>query len=58
MPSLSDLKMVGEGCSEYDPTEEETERSCHSCQHWSGGEGMCELDIFWEQFTSLDQTQN
>jgi len=56
MPSLSDLKMVGEGCSEYESAEIGGERSCQSCQHWAGGEGMCALDIFWEQFTSLDQT--
>lgn len=56
MPSLSDLKMVGEGCSEYEPTGAGEVRSCHSCEHWSGEETMCALDIFWEQLTSLDQT--
>lgn len=56
MPSLSDLVMVGEGCHSYSPVREKVQRSCESCEHWAGEEKMCNLDIFWEQLTSLDQT--
>ncbi len=58
MPSLSDLQMVGGTCSEYQSTLQALngERSCANCDHWLGEEEMCELDIFWEQLTSLDQT--
>lgn len=56
MPSLSDLRMVGETCSAYDADQEEVERSCESCTHWEGEERACGLDIFWEQLTCLDQT--
>lgn len=57
MPSLEDMRMVGETCSEYDPeADEELDRSCASCLHWEGEARACGLDIFWEQLTSLDQT--
>ncbi len=58
MPSLSDLQMVGGTCGEYEAAAQAPaeERSCANCSHWLGEEEMCELDIFWEQLTSLDQT--
>lgn len=56
MPSLSDLRMVGETCSVYEACQEGAERSCESCAHWEGEQTMCGLDVFWEQLTSLDQT--
>ncbi len=56
MPSLMDMRMVGETCSQYDAETEEAQRSCESCLHWKGEDDTCELDIFWEQLTSLDQT--
>ncbi|MDI9441449.1 MAG: hypothetical protein GX101_03390 [Firmicutes bacterium] len=56
MPSLSDLEMVGQTCSSYQASQWAEERSCASCTHWLGEEEMCELDIFWDQLTSLDQT--
>lgn len=56
MPSLSDMQMVGETCSAYEEEQHDAERSCASCVHWKGEEETCELDIFWEQLTSLDQT--
>lgn len=56
MPSLIDMRMVGQTCSEYDPEDEGAERSCESCLNWEGEEGTCALDIFFEQLTSLDQT--
>lgn len=55
MPSLSDLRMVGETCGEYDAEQDEAERSCASCLHWKGEKKTCGLDIFWDQLTSLDQ---
>lgn len=56
MPSREQMKLVGETCSQYDAEQEEVTRSCHTCNHWAGEESMCELDIFLEQLTSLDQT--
>ncbi|HHY09000.1 MAG TPA: hypothetical protein GX528_00385 [Firmicutes bacterium] len=56
MPSLEDMQMVGETCSRYEPLNEHSERSCANCHHWQGEKKMCELDIYWSQFTSLDQT--
>ena len=56
MPSLEEMQMVGETCPEYDAVDDGEQRSCASCQHWVGDEEMCELDIFFDQLTSLDQT--
>ncbi len=56
MPSLEEMRMVGESCSQYEPVDDNLERSCGSCQHWGGEDEMCELDIFFDQLTSLDQT--
>jgi hypothetical protein len=56
MPSLMEMRLVGQTCSAYEAQAEDVERSCDSCQHWKGEEEMCELDIFWDQLTSLDQT--
>jgi len=56
MPSLTDMRMVGQTCSEYDAELEDVERSCESCLHWKGEKETCELDIFYDQLTSLDQT--
>lgn len=56
MPSLMDMRMVGQTCSQYDAELENVERSCESCVHWEGEREACELDIFYEQLTSLDQT--
>ncbi|NLM40652.1 MAG: hypothetical protein GX205_11435 [Firmicutes bacterium] len=56
MPSLEQMRMVGESCTEYDAISSEVERSCASCSHWDGEEEMCALDIFLEQLTNLDQT--
>lgn len=56
MPSLMEMRLVGQTCSAYEAQTEDVERSCDSCQHWKGEEEMCELDIFWDQLTSLDQT--
>ncbi|HOB09406.1 MAG: hypothetical protein WAP20_07645 [Limnochordia bacterium] len=56
MPSKEQMKLVGQTCSEYERESEEAERSCESCRHWIGEQSMCELDIFIEQLTSLDQT--
>ena len=56
MPSKEQMKLVGETCSEYERETEAVERSCESCIHWVDEELLCELDIFTEQLTSLDQT--
>lgn len=56
MPSLSDLRMVGQTCSAYEAEKENVERSCESCVHWAGEKEDCVLDIFWDQLTNLDQT--
>jgi len=56
VPSLEEMQMVGETCPEYDAVDDGEQRSCASCQHWVGDEEMCELDIFFDQLTSLDQT--
>ncbi|HHT68810.1 MAG TPA: hypothetical protein GXZ85_06070 [Firmicutes bacterium] len=56
MPSMMDMRLVGQTCSAYDAGTEDSERSCESCLHWKGEHEMCELDIFWEQLTNLDQT--
>ena len=56
MPSLSDLRMVGQTFSAYEAEAEQVERSCETCRHWGGEERDCILDIFWEQLTNLDQT--
>lgn len=58
MPSKEQLKSVGESCSEYSEASlnDVDLRSCESCAHWAGGSEMCDLDIFFEQLTSLDQT--
>lgn len=56
MPSLMEMRLVGHTCSVYDAEAEDVERSCESCLHWKGEEEQCELDIFWDQLTSLDQT--
>lgn len=56
MPSLMDMRMVGETCSAYEAEAEDMERSCESCSHWGGEQEDCVLDIFWEQLTNLDQT--
>lgn len=34
MPSLEEMRMVGESCSQYEPVDDNLERSCGSCQHW------------------------
>ncbi len=56
MPSKQQLLLVGQTCSEYERETENVERSCESCVHWTGEGSMCELDIFLDQLTSLDQT--
>ena len=56
MPSLMQMSQVGQTCSAYDAEDEAAERSCESCLHWQGESEDCELDIFWEQLTNLDQT--
>ncbi|HHT35574.1 MAG: hypothetical protein ACE3NC_02455 [Candidatus Wallacebacter cryptica] len=56
MPSKQQMLLVGQTCSEYERADENAERSCESCMHWTGEQSMCELDIFLEQLTSLDQT--
>ncbi|NLJ79583.1 MAG: hypothetical protein GX335_00955 [Firmicutes bacterium] len=56
MPSLEDMQMVGETCSRYEAVGQGEFRSCETCIHWTGEEKMCDLDIYWTQFTSLDQT--
>jgi len=56
MPSLEEMRMVGESCSEYDAISSNVQRSCESCHHWAGDEEKCQLDLFFEQLTSLDQT--
>jgi hypothetical protein len=56
VPSLMQMRHVGQTCSAYDAEDEEVERSCESCLHWKGEGEDCELDIFWEQLTNLDQT--
>lgn len=56
MPSTEQMKLVGETCSEFDAALDNVSRSCETCVHWGGEEGMCGLDIFLEQLTSLDQT--
>ncbi|NLL48781.1 MAG: hypothetical protein GX249_09355 [Firmicutes bacterium] len=56
MPSLMQMRQVGQTCSAYDAEDEAAERSCESCLHWQGESEDCELDIFWEQLTNLDQT--
>lgn len=56
MPSLMDMRMVGQTCSAYESEVEGAERSCDSCTHWAGEKEYCVLDIFWDQLTNLDQT--
>ncbi|HPT82513.1 MAG TPA: hypothetical protein PLM25_01360 [Limnochordia bacterium] len=56
MPSLSDMRMVGQNCSAYEPEGADVERSCETCVYWGGEARDCILDIFWEQLTNLDQT--
>lgn len=56
MPSKEQLKSVGQSCSEYSEDGQDEVRSCETCDHWSGGSEMCNLDIFFEQLESLDQT--
>ncbi len=56
MPSLVEMRHVGQTCSAYDAEDADAERSCESCEHWVGEKEDCELDIFWEQLTNLDQT--
>ncbi len=56
MPNKDQLMAVGQTCSEYDCSQENSQRSCESCNHWAGEQSMCDLDIFVEQLTSLDQT--
>ena len=43
MPSLSDLRMVGQTCSAYEAEAEQVERSCETCRHWGGEERDCIL---------------
>lgn len=56
MPSKEHMRLVGQTCSEYEREAEDQERSCGSCIHWVDEQALCELDIFVEQLTSLDQT--
>jgi len=56
MPSVIEMRHVGQTCSAYDAEDNPEERSCESCVHWAGEKEDCELDIFWDQLTSLDQT--
>lgn len=56
MPSLMEMRLVGQTCSAYEAEDENVERSCESCLHWENEKDACELDIFWDQLTSLDQT--
>lgn len=56
MPSKAQMRLVGQTCSEYEREAAAAERSCASCRHWVDEQSMCELDIFIEQLTSLDQT--
>jgi len=56
VPSLMEMRQVGLTCSAYDAEDVDSERSCESCVHWKGEQEACELDIFWEQLTNLDQT--
>ena len=56
MPSKEQMRLVGQTCSEYEQEAENQVRSCETCLHWAGDRLMCELDIFLEQLTNLDQT--
>lgn len=62
MSSKMQLDTVGKMCPEYNAKEEDSaifqytnfDISCNTCIHWK--KGRCEIDLFDEVLSSLDQT--
>jgi hypothetical protein len=57
LPSNQELVAVASNCNEFDPSgvdmKDNIEASCDICFHWKG---FCDIDIFDDILTSLDQT--
>ena len=56
MPSKQDLIAVASNCNEFDPVEmdmKNKDASCDICFHWKD---YCDIYIYDEILTSLDQT--
>lgn len=62
MASKMQLDTVGKMCPGYNAREESSptfqdidfDISCNTCVHWK--KGLCEIDLFDEVLSSLDQT--
>jgi hypothetical protein len=53
LASKAQLIAVGETCSEFNPRDEQVDRTCEHCSHWNDQE--CILEIFKRQLANLDE---